>query len=77
MPKEWLEAKGAPCSEKCEEFMLNLLYYLPVIVAFGLYVVLISFYVSCFLVPCLLGDFAGTLGIQDYWANQAEREADK
>ena len=27
--------------------------------------------------PCLLGDFVGTLGIQDYWANQAEREADK
>lgn len=27
--------------------------------------------------PCFLGDFAGTLGIQDYWANQAERDADK
>ena len=77
MPKEWLEAPGSSCNDKCEEFALAIMFYFPVIVAFGLYIVLVAFYITCFLIPCLLGDFAGTLGIVDYWANSSERDADR
>ena len=46
MPKEWLQAKGSSCGERCEDFTLQLMFYTPVIVAFGLYATLISFYVA-------------------------------
>lgn len=35
------------------------------------------FYVYCFLVPCLKGDFESSLGIQDFWANDQDKESDK
>lgn len=75
MPEEWLNAPGSDCSEKCEKFTLTCFYYLPVCVTFGLLTVLTTFYVLCFLLPSLNGDFT-TLGINDYWANDAERDAD-
>ena len=75
LPEEWLNAPGADFDERCERFTLTCMYYLPVMVTFGLTTVLTTFYVTCFLLPSLNGDFT-VLGINDYWANTAERDAD-
>jgi hypothetical protein len=46
-----------------------------VLVTFGLLTVLTTYYIFCFLLPSINGDFT-PLGIEDYWANSAERDAD-
>ena len=45
------------------------------LVTFGLLTVLTTYYIFCFLIPSINGDFT-PLGIEDYWANSAERDAD-
>lgn len=72
LPEDWLNAPGADCSEKCEKITLTCFYYIPVMVTFGLLTVLSTFYVFCFLLPSLNGDFT-PLGINDYWANDQEK----
>lgn len=75
IPEEWLNAPGPDCNERCEKCTLVFFYYTPVLVTFGLLTVLTTYYIFCFLIPSINGDFT-PLGIEDYWANSAERDAD-
>ena len=63
--------------EKFQNKVFNLIIYIPVIITFSFLFMLSFFYVYCFLVPCLKGDFESTLGITDFWANDSEKEADQ
>jgi len=74
---EWTEAPSAGFCDAFELFIFKLITIVPVIITFCLFAFLGTFYVYCFLYPCLKEDFGSTLGLPEYWSSTQEREQDK
>jgi len=74
---KWIGAKKISVWERLELLTFRFITYVPVIITFGLFGFLLTFYTYCFLYPCLIGDFYGTLGISDYWASEADKQNDR
>jgi hypothetical protein len=70
----WLQADKMSLSERAEIFLYKTITYIPVVITFGVFTFLFTFYTICFLYPNIIGDFYGTLGITDMWENQTELE---
>ena len=73
----WVGAPKTSRWERLELFAFKFITIVPVIITFCLFGFLLTFYVYCFLYPCLIGDFHGTLGISDYWETQKDKENDR
>jgi len=72
-----MKAEKISCGERMELKCYKCITYFPVMVTFGLFATLVFFYSFCYLRPVLLGDFEGTLGITEYWANDDDKEKDR
>jgi len=57
--------------------MFKCIFYFPVVVTFSIFGFLVAFYVFAYIYPTLKGDYEGTIGVPDYWANDSEKENDK
>lgn len=74
---KWVGAPKVTVWERLELITFRFITYVPVIITFCLFGFLCTFYVYCFLYPCLIGDFYGTMGISDYWPTAADKENDR
>lgn len=72
-----MHAEKLSFGEMMEIRMYKCVTLIPVLITFGVFIFLFSFYTFFYLYPMWIGDFYGTWGIRDMWKSEEELEAGK